>query len=196
MKQICVYGSSSSVLDKTYFDEAFELGRLLAKEGFGLVFGAGDMGLMGAAARGMHSEGGRVTGVIPAFMNSVEEIPYKKCDELIVTETMRERKQIMEDRADGFIAAPGGIGTFEEFFEILTLKQLKQHKKPIVLLNTNGYYNNMEAMMELCVRERFAKEQTLGLYAVCDTPAQAVEYIKRYEYKDFALKWFTGTGKE
>ncbi len=134
-------------------------------------------------------------GVIPDFMN-VPGIPYEACDELIVTQTMRERKQVMEERVDGFIAAPGGIGTFEEFFEILTLKQLKQHKKPIVLLNTNGYYDHLQAMMERCVSEQFAKEQTMALYAVCRAPAQAVEYIEKYKYQEFALKWFTDIGKE
>ncbi|MDL2236214.1 TIGR00730 family Rossman fold protein [Christensenellaceae bacterium OttesenSCG-928-K19] len=195
MKNICVYGSSSAALDKIYFDAATSLGALLAQAGYGLVFGAGNMGLMGAAARGVHSKGGYVTGVIPEFMN-VDDIPYKKCDELIVTQTMRERKQIMEEKSDGFIAAPGGIGTFEEFFEILTLKQLKQHKKPVVLLNTNNYYNNIQDMMELCVSEQFAKEQTLELYTMVDTPEQAVEYISNYKHKDFALKWFTATSKE
>lgn len=195
MTNICVYGSSSAALQQIYFDEAFLLGAELAKAGYGLVFGAGNMGLMGAVARGVHSEGGKVTGVIPSFMN-VENIPYKACDETIVTETMRERKQIMEELSDGFVAAPGGIGTFEEFFEILTLKQLKRHKKPVVLLNTNHYYDHIQDMMELCVTEHFAKKQTLELYAIVDTPKQAVEYIQGYEYKDFELKWFTHTQKD
>ncbi len=190
MSNICVYGSSSSALDQIYFEEAFALGVLLAENGYGLVFGAGSMGIMGAVARGVHSAGGHITGVLPAFMN-VDGIPYPDCDELILTETMRERKQKMEEFSDGYVAAPGGIGTFEEFFEILTLKQLQQHKKPIVLLNTNDYYAPINRMMELCVSENFAKEQTLELYSIQCAPQGVINYLSHYQYKEFGLKWFT-----
>jgi uncharacterized protein (TIGR00730 family) len=190
MSNICVYGSSSAAIDRGFLDDAYHLGEVLAENGYGLVFGAGAMGIMGAAARGARSKGGAVTGVLPSFMN-VEGIPYAGCDKLIVTETMRERKQAMEELADAFITAPGGIGTFEEFFEILTLKQLRRHKKAIVLLNADGYYDNLRAMMEESVRRSFAKAPTLELYAVADTPEEAVEYIRNYEFKDFPDKWFT-----
>jgi len=192
MINICVYGSSSAALDKVYFDEAFELGAIMAEEGYGLVFGAGNIGIMGAAARGAHSKGGHVTGVIPSFMN-IEGIPYKACDEFIVTDTMRERKKIMEDLSDAYISAPGGIGTFEEFFEILTLKQLRQHQKAIVLLNTDGYYDYLQKMMEKCISHKFAKPETLSLYTMADSPRAAIDHIKNYEFKDFPSKWFTDT---
>lgn len=190
MKNICVYGSSSAAIEQAFLDGAYHLGGLIAEEGYGLVFGAGDMGIMGAAARGAHSKGGSVTGVLPSFMN-VDGIPYTRCDKLILTETMRERKQAMEDLSDAFITAPGGIGTFEEFFEILTLKQLRRHQKAIVLLNTNGYYDSLQAMMEKSVEKSFAKGPTLELYKLAQTPEEALEYIENYRYADFPDKWFT-----
>ena len=195
MKNVCVCGSSSAALDQIYYDTAFTLGAELAKAGFGLVFGAGDIGVMGATARGVHSiAGGHVTGIIPSFMN-VDGIPYQKCDDCVITETMRERKQMMEDRSDAFIAAPGGIGTFEEFFEVLTLKQLKRHKKAIVLLNVAHYYDPLQQMLKCAVAQRFAKPASLELYYLTEDPVQAVEYIRCYKYTEFADKWFTDIGR-
>lgn len=191
---ICVYGSSSAAIDQFYFDEAFALGALMAQKGYGLIFGGGNMGIMGAVARGCHQEGGIVTGVLPEFMN-VEGIPYPDCDELVLTDTMRERKQIMEERSDAFIAAPGGIGTFEEFLEILTLKQLRRHKKAIVLLNMRGYYDNIIAMLNKSVNERFAKPQLNELYAVAATPQEAIAAIQNYTFKAAPSKWFTDIEK-
>ena len=190
MKNVCVYGSSSSVIDKIYLDAAFRLGELLAENGWGLVFGAGTMGMMGAAARGVHSKGGHVTGVIPEFMD-IPGIPYEKCDDYIVLPTMRERKQKMEDLSDAFVSVPGGFGTFEELLEVITLKQLKRHKKPVVILNTNGFFGELVAMFEKTVTERFAKADALSVYTVVDTPEEAAEAIKNYRYTETNSKWFT-----
>ncbi len=176
MNNICVYGSSSNWIDQSYLDGAFELGAEIAKAGFGMVFGGGDTGVMGAAARGAHSAGGHVTGVLPRFMD-VPGAPYNECDRMILTETMRERKKIMEDLSLAYVAAPGGIGTLEEFFEMLTLKQLGQHKKPIVLLNTGGYYDPLEEMLKTCVTGNFTEEAVLGMYAAAARPKEAVEHI-------------------
>ncbi len=189
IKNVCVYGSSSDAIDRIYLEEAFALGEMLAGDGMQLTYGGGAVGVMGECARGVHSAGGRVTGVLPRFMN-VDGIPYKEADELIWTDTMRERKHIMEERSDAFIAAPGGIGTFEEFFEIITLKQLGRHEKPVVLLNTNGYYGALCNMMERCVASRFAKEFTLRLYHTATTAAEAIEYLKNYTYVKPERKWF------
>lgn len=190
MKNVCVYGSSSSVIDKIYLDAAFRLGELLAENGWGLVFGAGTMGMMGAAARGVHSKGGHVMGVIPEFMD-IPGIPYEKCDDYIVLPTMRERKQRMEDLSDAFVSVPGGFGTFEELLEVITLKQLKRHKKPVVILNTNGFFGELIAMFEKTVAERFAKANALSVYTVVDTPEEAAEAIKNYRYTETNSKWFT-----
>ncbi len=190
MKKICVFGSSSSAIEKTYLDAAYRLGELLAENGWELVFGAGTMGMMGAAARGVHSRGGRVTGVIPEFMD-VPGIPYEACDEYFVTPDMRTRKQKMEDLSDGFIATAGGFGTFEELCEVVTLKQLKRHRKPVVILNTNGFFDELLAMFEKTAALRFAKSEALGVYAAADTPEQAIELIRNYHYTETGDKWFT-----
>ena len=145
-----------------------------------LVFGAGANGMMGAVARGVSKGGGHIVGVVPRFFN-VDGIIYDNCDELIRTDTMRERKQIMEDRADAFIMTAGGIGTFEEFFEILTLKQLGRHTKPIVMLNTDGYFNKMEEMMRDAIAQKFIFESVSELYAVCDSVEDALDYIDGYK---------------
>jgi uncharacterized protein (TIGR00730 family) len=189
-KRICVFGSSSSAIDQHYLDETYRLGQFMAQEGWGLVFGAGDMGLMGAVARGVHSLGGSVVGVLPEFMN-IPGIPYEKCDECIITPTMRERKAKMEDLADGFVVVPGGFGTLEELCEVLTLKQLKRHQKPIVLLNTGGFFDELLQMFQTIVDLQFAKEVALTVYSVARTPEEVIAQIKDYHYVDTGSKWFT-----
>lgn len=176
---ICVYGASSKTIDAQFTDAGHALGYLLAKHGYGLVFGGGDNGMMGAVARGTHDGGGRIIGIAPRFFN-VDGVLYPHCDELIYTETMRERKQRMEDLSGAFIVSPGGIGTFEEFFEILTLKQLGRTKKPLVILNTAGYYDDMLNMMRRTVESNFISAQTFDLIAVVNTPEQAIGYIEHY----------------
>lgn len=176
---ICVYGASSKSIDAQFTDAGHALGYLLAQHGYGLVFGGGDNGMMGAVARGTHDGGGRIIGVAPRFFN-VDGVLYPHCDELIYTETMRERKQKMEDLSGAFIVSPGGIGTFEEFFEILTLKQLGRTKKPLVILNTAGYYDDMLNMMRHTVESNFMSAQTFDLIAVVNTPEQAIDYIEHY----------------
>ena len=176
---ICVYGASSKTIDAQFTDVGHALGCSLAQHGYGLVFGGGDNGMMGAVARGTHDGGGRIIGVAPRFFN-VDGVLYPHCDELIYTDTMRERKQKMEDLSGAFIVTPGGIGTFEEFFEILTLKQLGRTKKPLVILNTAGYYDNMLAMLRRTIDSNFMSAKTLDLIGIVDTPEQAIEYIEHY----------------
>lgn len=174
---ICIYGASSNAIDPVYLTRVEALGENLAKRGHGLVFGAGAKGVMGAAARGFHKAGGSIKGVAPTFFN-VDGILFEHCTEFVPTETMRERKQIMEDSADGFIIAPGGIGTFEEFFEILTLKQLGRHAKPIAIYNINGYYDAMLAMLQKSADEHFMREVTLDLYKVFDDDDAMIHYLE------------------
>ena len=176
---ICVYGASSKTIDAQFTDAGHALGVLIAQHGYGLVFGGGDNGMMGAVACGAHDGGGRIIGVAPSFFN-VDGVLYPHCDELIYTDTMRERKQKMEDLSGAFIVTPGGIGTFEEFFEILTLKQLNQTNKPLVILNTAGYYDSMFAMMRHTADTNFMSEMTFDLIKIVDTPEQAIEYIEHY----------------
>ena len=177
--RICVYGASSDEIRDVYIKEGEALGLAMAKRGIELVFGAGAGGMMGAVARGVTQGGGHMIGVVPMFFN-VDGILYDKCDELIRTETMRERKQIMEDNADAFIMTAGGIGTFEEFYEILTLKQLGRHNKAIVVLNTDGYFNKLQQMMDYAVSEGFIYESVLELYKAASTVDEALNYIEGY----------------
>lgn len=162
---LCIYGASSNQIDSAYMAAVEELGEKLAARGHGLVFGGGAQGLMGAAARGVTAQGGYILGVAPSFFN-VDGVLYPNCTEFIYTETMRERKQIMEDRADGFIMVPGGIGTYEEFFEMLTLRQLGRHSKPIAILNLGGYYDLLQQMLEQTIDQGFMKPACRQLYGI------------------------------
>lgn len=184
---ICVYGASSNAIDKTYLEAGEKLGQEMAKRGHGLVFGGGAQGMMGAAARGVTTFDGEILGIAPSFFN-VDGILYEKCTQFIYTETMRQRKQLMEEHADAFIMTAGGIGTFEEFFEILTLKQLGRHNKPIAILNTNGYYDSMEQMLRTAVEQNFMKAACLQLYGIFEEPAALLQYLEGYkaEARDIA----------
>jgi len=176
---ICIYGASSSELEKTYYDAAEALGRELARRRHGLVFGGGANGLMGAAARGAAAEGGKILGIAPKFFDE-PGILFDGCTEFIYTDTMRERKQLMEDRSDAVVVLPGGIGTYEEFFEMLTLKQLGQSAKAIAILNTNGYYGPMEALLRHTAEQKFMSGRCMELFRVVDAPAAALDYIESY----------------
>lgn len=187
---ICVYGASSPDIDPIFFDETEKLGRMMAGKGHGLVFGGGAQGLMGAAARGVHEMGGQIIGVAPTFFRNVDGILYEHCTEFVYTETMRERKQIMEDRSDAFVVTPGGIGTFEEFFEILTLKQLGRHQKPIVIFNVMGYFDSMKAMMENAIQKAFMKPVCRELYVFLDTPEDILEYLEQYKAAKAEAKYY------
>ena len=177
--RICVYGAASPTIDPKYMEIVEEMGREMAKRGHGLVFGGGGNGLMGAAARGVKAGGGHIIGVIPKFFDQedVEEI-CDFCDELIQPDTMRQRKQIMEDNADAFIVVPGGIGTFEEFFEILTLKQLCRHNKPIALYDVMGYYKELGIMMEQAMEKNFVRKNCVELYKTTDNLEELLSYIE------------------
>ena len=176
---ICVYGAASSTIDEIYIKETEKLGQKIAKRGHSLVFGAGGTGLMGAVAKGVSDGGGHVKGVIPTFFTDADvEIVAKDCDEVVYTATMRERKQEMEDSADAFIMVPGGIGTFEEFFEILTSKQLLQHNKPIAVFNINGYFDELQHMMKVAIKKEFIKEGVLTLYSFFDNVDDMLYFIE------------------
>lgn len=177
--RICVYGAASPTIDPEFIKKVEEMGREMVKRGHSLVFGGGGNGLMGAAARGVRDGGGHILGVIPSFFADEQiEAVCDFCDKLIEPHTMRERKQIMEDNADAFIVVPGGIGTFEEFFEILTSKQLCRHNKPIALYNLQGYYTELSVMMEQAVQKEFVREDCLELYKVTDDLDEMFAYLE------------------
>lgn len=185
--RVCIYGASSAKTDEKYILAVEDLGETLAKAGHGLVYGAGANGLMGAAARGFTNGGGHIIGVVPHFFN-IDGILYDKCDDMIRTETMRERKQIMEDHADAFVIVPGGVGTFDEFFEILTLKQLGRHQKPIIIYNLFGYYDKLLEFLRVSVAENFVSDVSLGLFEVISDERELLSYLNDYKPADLSIK--------
>lgn len=179
--KICVFGASSAHIDDKYIQVVEKLGEEMAKRGHSLVFGCGGTGLMGAAARGVKRGGGYIHGVVPTFFkqNGVE-ILFDECDKVTYTQTMRERKAIMEDEADAFIIVPGGVGTFEEFFEIVTLKQLNRHDKAIAVLNIENYYDELEVFMRTACERKFITETCLTLYKVFGDIEDVLGYLENY----------------
>lgn len=189
-KVICVYSSSSCIIDQMYFDAAEELGKEIAVRRDALLYGGGMTGLMGASAKAVHQHGGKVIGIIPEALN-VKGIVYETCDELVVTKGLRERKGIMDARSDAFIALPGGYGTLEELLEIITLKQLQYHNKPVVILNVNGFYSKLIGQFDEIIQGNFAKPECKELYLVASTVKEALDYIDTYEPHRFEQKWYT-----
>lgn len=177
--KICVYGASSSRLDEIYYAEAEKAGRLIAQRGHALVFGAGSEGVMGAAARGAASAGGEIIGIVPRFFDE-PGIIYGGCTRLIFTETLGERKQLMLESSDACLALPGGLGTYEELFETMTMKQLWQNERAVALVNTCGCYDAFDALMRDSVRRGFMSEGCLALYTLCKTPEEALDVIESY----------------
>lgn len=176
MSSICVYCSSSNAIADTYPPVAEALGRAIARRGHTLVYGGGAVGLMGVLAKAAHDAGGAVTGVIPSKLQDREGIAYE-ADNLIVTETMRERKGIMFRKSDAFIVLPGGFGTVEEFMEVLTLKQLGYHDHPIAILNVDGFFDTLLDFFEELRDGRFARESIHDLVHVVSTAEEAVERV-------------------
>lgn len=192
--KICVYGASSKTIDKEYILHGEELGKKMAERGHTLVFGGGSSGLMGAVARGVKEKKGYVIGVAPTFFN-VDGILFEECDELIPTETMRERKQIMEDLAEAFVMTPGGIGTYEEFFEIFTLKQLNRHHKAICILNTMGYYDTIIKLLDETAKKNFMTEENNTLFKVFTDVDEMLDYIENYKPFDVDITKMKDIGK-
>lgn len=179
--KICVFCASSETIDKSYLQTGERFGEMLAEKGHTLVFGAGKYGIMGAVARGIRSKGGKAIGVIPKFFEDGDvDVKFTDC-ELIYTETMHKRKFIMEDISDAFIIMPGGIGTFEEFFEVLTLKQLRRHAKPIVIFNENGYYDPLLNLMNSAISKNFMSKKCQDLYYVTDSAETVFAYLDNYK---------------
>ena len=187
---ICVYGASSTQIDNAYITAGEKLGEVMAENGHNLVFGGGANGLMGAVARGVHSVGKtEIIGIAPSFFN-VDGILYEHCTEFIYPESMRERKRMMDEYSDAFIVTPGGIGTFDEFFEILTLKQLSRHNKPIAILNTNGYYNHLKSFLQNGIDENFLTAECNKLFFISESADEICDYIENYRPEEMPVSQF------
>lgn len=177
-KLLCVYCASGKELDRKYYTAGIELGRGLAERGWGLVFGGGKAGVMGSVALSAKVAGAKVVGVIPDFMVA-RELAYLEADELIVVDSMRERRRIMEERATAFVTLPGGIGTLEEFVEILVGRALNRHSKPLILVNQDGYYDELLAFFDKMVRERFKSDGILKMIEVANTIEEVWPLLER-----------------
>ena len=176
MNSVCVYCASSTQIDEKYFRAAEELGTLIAQKGLRLITGAGRMGLMNTVQEAALAAGGKATGVIPTFMIK-EGWHHTGLTELIETASMHERKQTMANLADGAIALPGGCGTFEELLEIITWKQLGLYLGPVIILNIDGYYDHLLALLDRALEDRFMRDIHAGIWQVATTPAEAVELL-------------------
>lgn len=173
VRSVCVYCGSSHGVRPSFDEAATRLGQQLAAAGIRLVYGGGAVGLMGVVAQSVLDSGGHVTGIIPDFLDRAE-VGKTDLTELIKTETMHDRKAIMAERSDGFVVLPGGLGTLDETFEILTWKQLQLHNKPIVLVNVEGYWDHFVHLVEHQVREGFVRERYLQFFRVVDTVEEVV----------------------
>jgi uncharacterized protein (TIGR00730 family) len=186
---ICVFCSSSDAIAPEYFRSAARLGKEMAINGFNLVYGGANRGLMNAIAESIRAGKGKITGVIPRSLKKYG-IAKQGLDKLIVTEDLRSRKSVMESKSDAFIFLPGGIGTLEESMEILTLKQLNFHDKPLVFLNTRGFYNILLKFFDKMEKEKFIKPGMRRLYYVANDEKSAIKYIKNYKPTEAEDKWF------
>lgn len=180
MKSITVFCGSSFGSDNVFKEQATLLGQTLAKQNIQLVYGGADVGLMGAVADGALQTGGKVVGVIPYFLQS-KEIAHQQLTELILVETMHERKTKMNDLCDGVIVLPGGYGTLEEFFEMITWAQLGLHQKPIAVLNIKGFYNDLIKLVETMVGKGFLKPINRDMLLISDTIDELLEMMKNYK---------------
>ena len=195
IKKVSVFCASSSHIDKVYLEEAEELGRLLALEGITVYTGGGSQGLMRSVADGVLSAGGNCVGVIPHFMVEREWL-YKELTDVVKTNTMAERKDILRDETDAVVVLAGGIGTLDELFETLALKQLGVYRKPIVILNTSGYFDLLLSQMDLTVSEGFMQAENRDMWHIAQSPSKVLEALKNpTEWDGSKIKFDLGSGK-
>ncbi len=180
MKTLTIYCSSSPAIDPHFVETARRLGRELAARGIALVYGGGSSGLMGEVAEACADAGGRVVGVITEHLSKLE-VAFDRCDELMVVDTMRHRKALMAEHGDGFLVLPGGLGTYEEFFEVLVGRVLSEHDKPIGVVNDHGYFDPMIAMIEHGIEQRFIRPAIRKLLAIDADPLVVLDRLQRDE---------------
>ena len=180
IKNVCVFASSSNNLKDYFYNDASELGMLLGRAGMNIVYGGSRLGLMYACASAVKANGGKISGVMPEKLRDYGVGNPEDCDEFILTSGMRERKAKMDEISDAVIALAGGFGTLEEISEMIVQKQLGYNQKPIILLNTRGFYDNLINFFDDIMNLNFAKENTRELYYIAGSPQDAVNYIQSY----------------
>lgn len=190
MKSICVFCSSSDVVEDIFKKEAKDLGHLLLKNSISLIYGGAKVGMMGILAKTIIEGKGHVIGVIPELIHQ-HRLSEESVNELIITEDMKSRKAKMAELSDAFIALPGGFGTLEELVEVITLKQLGYHQKPIVIINTCGFYDKLDSLFEMFYDTKFAKSEYRNLYYFANNPEEAILYLKNYNHQELLVnKWY------
>ena len=187
-KNICVFCSSSDSLSMIYYEEARKLGKLIGLNKYNLIHGGGRIGIMGEVARSVQKERGKVIGIIPVALK-IKGVISETDDKIIITKDMNTRKAMMRKKADVFIALPGGFGTLEEISEVITLKQLKYHSKPIIFLNTGYFFNNLFKFYEDIYNQNFADHNFSNLYYIAKNPQDIFDYINKYDYTPFKDKY-------
>lgn len=186
---ICVFSSSSNAIAEVYFQEAHDLGKLIAEGNHALINGGANVGLMEAVTVAAGNHGAKTIGIIPEMLKE-RSLASDNAHQVIVTPDMQERKARMRDMSDAFIALPGGFGTLEEILEVITLRQLSYHSKPIVFINTNGFFNHLFKQFEVSYNEMFAKDVYRELYFVAENAAEAMDFIMNYTPVVLDTKWF------
>mgnify|MGYP002536282995 CR=1 FL=1 len=183
IKRVCVFASSSNYLDEIYYKDAKKLGELLGQNNYDIVYGGSTLGLMWECASQVKTHKGKVIGIMPKRLADMG-CKTDNCDEFFMAEGMRDRKAKMDEFSDAVITLPGGLGTLEELTEMIVQKQLGYNKKPIVILNTNGFYNKLLEFFEIIINEKFANKIASQIYFVAKSPQEAIEYIKLYKEPD------------
>ncbi len=179
IKAVCVFCGASNAVAETFLNVGKSFGNMLVESSIKLVYGGGDCGIMGAVANAVLKNKGYVTGVFPRSLKDLES-EHASLSEIIMVESMHERKRIMFERSDAIVVLPGGFGTMDEMFEIITWKQLRFHQKPIIILNHEGYWNPLLALMDNIIETGFAREEVHGFYQVVDTAEGVIEALKAH----------------
>lgn len=189
IKNICVFASSSNHLEEFFYKDARELGLLIGKNNYNIVYGGSKLGMMYACASAVKEAGGKIIGIMPVRLADMGCANPDDCDEFIITSGMRERKAKLDELSDAVIAIAGGYGTLEELSELIVQKQLGYNNKPIVILNTDGFYDNLIAFFDTIIQRNFANQESKRLYYVANTPLEAVNYINNYSPEEIGAKF-------
>lgn len=186
IKRVCVFASSCNYLEKSYYEAASDFGELLGKSGYDMVYGGSSLGLMWACAEKVKQNGAQLIGVMPERLHNMG-VHTDECVELFITPCMRSRKAKMDELSDAVVALAGGFGTLEELSEMIVQKQLGYNNKPIVILNTNGFYDKLIEFFDEIINQKFARDAAKKLYFVASTPKEVIEYIKNYQPENLAI---------
>ena len=189
IKNICVFASSSNHLEEIFYQHARELGLLIGKNNLNIVYGGSKLGMMYACAGAVKETGGKIIGIMPERLANMGCANPEDCDEFILTAGMRERKAKLDELSDAVVAIAGGFGTLEELSELIVQKQLGYNNKPIVILNTDGFYDRLIDFFDTIITRNFANEESRKLYYIAKTPLEAIEYIKNYKPEDIGSKF-------